>query len=366
MIDKKNFLFAFAILLFPLLMKSQEKQSSLTGSSINLGILNKNIDLLAGSMTVTFGKDFEDATVETRYHIRANESGRMIPILFTDDLIYGGQEAMLDGVPMELVFGDSDYYEKEVAKNFRFNLAEDMELWGYYSEYDDGGITKHFRYLPTYFEAEFEEGLEYIITVKIFPKPHIFYNRVINDQYYKLSFRPSEKWNSTKDFIVKIDASEFLSTHKEEIIKVENDVLTSSDPVKSWSLSSLASGSTEVSFTPFVPKNKVWLTNLNPVWPASVITLLLIVLNRWLVKTFRRRNNTVRFNIWVWLGALVIPMIFLILILDYQDIVRPLVSEFANKTGALYVVFFMVMYPILVIAYGFYMYRMDQKIKSES
>jgi hypothetical protein len=169
---------------------------------------------------------------------------------------------------------------------------------------------------------------------------------------------PVSHWKSLDLLTISIDNTNFQEDIKTNLGSGFEEVGT----FKTWSFSEVPVEMMEVSYQPKVSEKASILIGLGSKGIALIVSLILVLIHFPLFIKYRRKNPFIKFNKLVWAGAIVIPLIGLVVFLYGFGIIDSAIGIEAGKYhGYTFMVF--VFYPFMVIGYGLIAWLIDAMIK---
>ncbi len=324
---------------------------------------SRDIDILREKIVVTIDKDFRTAFFQIEYFIRADASGRQIPLLFHAKDYEGDFKIWVDNravtwrdIPPEYrTTGDSPF--EKFSSSFKPpHQSEQSETVEIYWE-ENSGFIYDLNELK-YFETDLAKG-EHQIRVEYTANVWTDISDWVKEYSFRYSLSPAKSWKSFGSLEVTIDASDFGLSLTTNLGEQNSGRLYS---VAVWNFSTLPADYIEVIYKPKVNALARAMIAMDPFGLTLVFALLMVFLHVIGIRKYRESRPTKRYSWVVIVGSVALPFLILIGYMVSFDIIDSIIGQEAGRYHG-YTFIVMILYPLLVPVYWIIMWLIDKRIK---
>lgn len=348
------------LFLLPLLAFANMASPIKEGTTVANPFLNQHVDILHENIRIVPDKDFETALFQIEYHIRSDQDGVNIPLLFYAWDFKDHFKVWVDGSAVEL---------KEIPQNYQDLDGTPFEDFDYFFDvgsssntkqvtiYDRpwGGFIVTIDYLK-YFETNLTKG-EHLIKVEYQAKKWTDKSDWIKEYSFRYILSPAKYWRSFGTLQITLDGS-----HCDKRLATNLGIPKEGDPGQfaTWSFSELPMEVLKVSYTPQVGILANVLISLTPIGICLICSATLMLLH-WLF--LRNSRSKVSEKAYWWLrllSSLTVSFLFFVgYIYAYALIEQIIGPEFGGQFG--YIFLIIVFYPVVAPLYWLVITALDRK-----
>ncbi len=321
--------------------------------------VNQFVDIVHEDLSITIDENFETARFNVKYHFNSSKEGTKIPFLFYASEYVDSFRIKLDGkevlikdisydfkVPENTKFNDFSYFfESPTFNDYSSVVIKDTNNSGFYITLKD----------MIYFETDIPKG-NHTIEVNYIATKWIDTWDWVNEYSFRYALSPAKYWKSFGTIDIQIDAkkckeklySNLGSPNKGDINKIAI-----------WNLDTIPAEILQIHYNPEISLTAKTLIKVTPLGLALILGVLLIFLHLWFIKWHRKRQPTKRFSFILIIGILFIPFLFLVTWMFSYNFIDYFIGEHAGHTHG-YTFFLLVLYPFILIVYGFISWKYDK------
>jgi len=331
------------------------------GSNNVAPITSRNIDITRELLVITPAKDFETAAFSIDYYIHTDTAGLQIPFLFVAAGYNDSMAITIDDIPVQsqnLLLSHKLDQGKLTFHGFdklldTINGQQNVKVtWG------DGSATYYSLAELEYFEADITKGTHVI---------HVEYNAKIDIdrsswiRSYKCSYHlsPAKYWKSFGGLDVVLDKRNCTKNLSTNLGKPADDA----GNVTKWHFSSLPADVLQINYNPTLPGFAAMLIAISPLGLALIASIILMVLQVWLMQKYR--YNKFNYRLVYYLGTIAIPIFFYVCYFNAYDLIDAVIGDDAAKFHG-YVFLLAITYVLVAPVYAGIMYLISNGIKPKT
>lgn len=326
------------------------------GTSSSSPLSSRDIDITKEKLTVTIGKNFDNAEFSAEYYINTSQEGMQIPLMFIAKDINGKFNVTCDGIIASVKEIPPGYYRTSdsLFKNFPDFIknsgdnenSEDIILqWGKdtYRNYRLSDLR--------YFEVNLSKG-NHIIKAEYTANAWSDRSDWVKQYSFRYSLAPAEFWKSFQNLEIVIDARNFGKNVTANIGIPHSGSL---DSVAEWNFSSVPAELLQINYTPetsFAAKVMMYIT---PVEISAAAGILLFAFHFAVIYYFRKKNPSKKNFLIIISGSIIIPLLILLVYLFSYEFTDFLIGADAGKYHG-YTILIMFLYPLMIPVHYFLMW----------
>jgi hypothetical protein len=328
--------------------------------------LNQYVEIIKEDLYIKIDKNFKRAYIKAIYYIKSQKDGIKIPLLFYASDYQEDFIVKVDGKTVEI---KEIPYEYKVAKDTKFKDFDYFFKVPSYSDKSEVSIdesTSNGFYVSLndmkYFETDIAKG-EHVIEVTYTSKKWTDGWNWINEYSFRYALSPAKYWKSFGELNITIDASDF----KERLqTNLGNPISGDIDKSANWKFNEIPVDVIHITYMPKISWLSRILLFIRPLGASFLFGLLIIFLHYKVVKSFRRKYSTKKYNWIVIFGSIIAPVIILLFWLNYIEWLKLTLGVHAGMGIDPYSTIYipMLFYPVILIFYWFIMWRIDKRIKN--
>ncbi len=322
---------------------------------------SEHVDILHEELNIVIDSNFQTASFEVIYSIQSGKAGQQIPLLFFASEYLDDFQVFLDGreildvvipsydwVSSDSLFGDFPYFfdkNSEYADRVDFNDSNDFESSVSLSDL-------------IYFEVDLSEGKH---VFRVTYTAHVWedFSGPIREYDFRYSLSPANYWKSFGALDLTIDASAFDKPIETNLGAVKSGDING---VGHWSFEGIPVPVLEINYHPEINSTAQFFLTLGGLNLALIIGFVFAVLHLIWIYFYRKKNPNVKYSYVVIIGALLVPLIFIVVWIFSFDWFAYLIGPDASEIAG-YRFFSVIGYPILVIPYWIIAWGFDRMDK---
>lgn len=326
--------------------------------------VSEYVDVIHEDLFIKIDKNFKYASFNVKYHINSSKDGLQIPFLFYASEYLDSFSVKINGIEVDIsdISYDFKVPEKTKFKDFSYFFEEPS-----YNDYSQVTIDEsaHVGFVISlhdmiYFETDISRG-EHVIEVNYRAKKWIDTWDWVNEYSFRYALSPAKYWKSFGTLKIKVDATDFDQELNSNLGQTKNGSLKS---IAVWEFDKMPTEIFQINFTPTINKTALTLINITPSGLAYITSGLLAALHLLIVIWYRKKNQLKRFSLAVIVGSILIPLIFLISLMNYYDLIDSYIGEHAGRTHG-YTFFLLGFYPVILPFYWLFYWIIDKRIKNK-
>jgi hypothetical protein len=322
------------------------------GSEIGTTFLNRHAKVLYEKLTIRPDATFEQATVEAVYNIYLDSTGIDIPLLFVARDYLGDFRVFVDGKRTEAIpLSQSSigflkrlpYGWEKVLDSAATDHSSLTISWSSWNQAELGMDDL------LYFETPLDSAY-HNIKVRYEAKTWVDHSDWIKQTSLSYSLSPAKYWQDFGELELILDNSNFVKNLRLRSIGEPQE--GSIENIAIWRFDKLP---TDVLVFEHTPKVSRWANLLMGIGPLgiSLICILPFVLIRFLLLSRFRKRKPKKFNPWILIGGLVVPIIWGIIMLNSYSWIDAAIGEAAGgMQGYMIALGLLILVPILIVAYS--------------
>jgi len=215
-------------------------------------ISSQQIDILHEDLKITLDPFFDKAFFDVHYRIRADKSGKQIPLLFVAEFYKSNFTVEVDGKPVAILQIPETFYELGRLKEYsppNIEVKEDRVYvnWPVFQkDYEKKDVQ--------YFEVDLTKGEHSIVIRYESSSLTDQENNIVTKKSFKYLLSPAKLWKSFGGLSLTIDGTDFLKENPSTSISFDFGDLTPSEPMKRWEFDSIPVDYFYINYYPKVPK----------------------------------------------------------------------------------------------------------------
>jgi hypothetical protein len=326
------------------------------GSNSGSAYSSKDVDILKETIVLDLEKKPHTGFYTITYHIKTENEGKQIPLLFNAMGYAGGFKVWVDGKAVQILtiprgsidslhailkdFGNV-YHKPAKHNDYLFNSETDTV----FSDYK-------------YFEAPLSKG-EHDIRVEYTALPGGVHETWVNRYDFDYSLWPASYWHSFSSLEIKLVGD---STTKQIESNIGIPTKTAADTLI-WKFDKLPVDVFRISYEPKLGWFANAMVSFGPFGFTVTFTILLLIINAALIK----REYRIATRSFTWsaglLGLIMPVFIFIAYFCSFDMIYAVIGSEASHHSNSIYAIF---LYPFVAIAYFIIICIVDQIIRYRS
>lgn len=316
-------------------MASPVRKGTVNGNALT----SRNIQILSERIDITLSKNSAIASFDVVYNVRTTVAGRQVPLLFVADDYERDFEVWTDDKPVTV---------QQVTDSFRTTL----------SAFDDF-IAGHPAAELQYFETGLDTGI-HTIRVRYAARPATDHPTWINTCTLEYLLEPAKRWKSFGQLDIVLHIAGFPYA-----ITTDLPPPVRTDSTMTWHFNGIPQNSFSITYKA-TPRDVVAkLINIGPFPFAVVLSVLLLLLNLWLMARYRRRSKK-RFNPFVIAGSLLVPFLFCFSFVLFDGLINALLPPLLRSPDGYVFLVFIIFYPFVTPVYWCAMWLADRYFKKRT
>jgi hypothetical protein len=327
---------------------------------------SRDIDIVKERIYVTLDKDFKTALFRIEYRIKADSSGKQIPLLFHAEGYAGDFKVWLDQTPVILMnIPEKVSGFKESPFNRFTHITQPPPAIGnrepetvkiYWEK--NLGLYSRVTNLK-YFETDISKG-EHTIIVEYTANVWVDISRWVKEYSVRYSLSPAKHWRSFGELEITIDASR---CGRKITTTLGSPQRGSVDSVATWVFSKLPDDFFTITYIPEVSLFAKALIFINPFWQILLVGIFLTWLHFQAIKKYRKKSKA-KFSWVVITGSIIVPILVLFSYLFSFELIDAVIGPEAGRWHG-YTFMILVLYPFLMPVYWVYMWWVDRNEKKK-
>lgn len=312
---------------------------------------NASVDIIHEDMLIELDDSFNYANYTINYTIEVNEDSLNVPLLFYAFDFLDSFQVWVNDTEVGLMDVPTNYFDMDGTsfENFKY-LFQTSDV------YDDNRIIleesqqRDWHILLEdlkFFDTNLGAGKH---TIKVVYRAAAWMDEggVINAYSFRYVLSPATLWKSFGQLDITIDASANVYPLTTNLGQPNSGSL---DEIATWTFDSIPVPVLEIYYKPELNTVARALLWISPFGLALIPSLFLVCF--FLLKAYRYRlgNRISLANPWVYLGALILPGIFLLLWIMGYPFIRLVIGEEASRVYGYMSIMFMVLYPPIAIVF---------------
>ena len=328
------------------------------GSKMASPFINQHVEILKELIRITPSNDLHSAHIHVRYEINARKAGIEIPLLFYADRYSSAFSVELDGIEVTLLSVPEKFYEEGESELDAFQyLGYESDGQVVIIEWPENEEERVFLSDLLFFKMNLDSGMHVI---------EVSYNCAAwLDQsdwttkfslFYSLS--PAKSWKSFGELQIEVDNSEAKVNWESNL----GPNFSSNTNLLKWQFNDLPKDKIELYYKEKPNPSAQTLINLGPFWLSILLIIPLVVLHFIFISVYRKSNKEKKFS-WVQIvGAMTLPLLWVIIYMSSHDIIDWSIGEHASRRHG-YTFMAMALYPIILPIYYLVTWFYDKKLK---
>lgn len=254
-------------------------------------ISSRQIDILHEDLKISFDPFFDNAFFNVHYRIRADKSGKQIPLLFVAELYKSNFTVEVDGKSVEVLRIPETFYTSGRLKdysppNIEVEPDEVFVNWPVFQKvYQKKDVQ--------YFEVNLSKGEHSIIVRYESNSLTDQENNIDTKKSFKYLLSPAKLWKSFGGLSLTIDGTDFLKNNPRAYISSDFGDLTPSEPVKSWEFDSIPADYFYINYYPEVPMNiQPYIDYYKPAIIIYGGGLLLLLIIAYVIYRYKKKQKS--------------------------------------------------------------------------
>ena len=313
--------------------------------------VSENVEVVEEKIKIKIDNTFQQAKYVIKYKLKVLKSGVQIPIVFQAKNYKNGFKVYLNDKRIEEERLPPQYIAPpERFENFKYLSKENYEVTIWWTE--NSGIVENLQNLK-YFETDLPKG-EHDVKIEYVSTPMLDKSKWVNEYVFQYALSPAKHWKKFGKLEIELDASEFsekITTNLGEP-KIGNK-----GEIGVWNFNGIPENSIEIKYIPKVS----WLTKLlitiGPFGIALTMGILMCIVHLNSIKRNRKRSKS-KYSWIVFVGSILIPLLFFILWMYAYDLIDIIIGEEAGGRHG-YVFLTLFLYPIVMIGYLLITWQLD-------
>ncbi|MEZ4684895.1 MAG: hypothetical protein R3B47_02175 [Bacteroidia bacterium] len=356
----------FLLLIMALPVWANMASPYIEGSEIGTTFVNRHASVLSEKLTIVPDSAFEYASIEAEYRISLDSTGVEIPMLFVAKDFAGDFQLSIDGNTAEaqplsqskigfleqLPFGWEAVLDS--AGNEHNSLTVSWSAWHQAHMGMDDLI---------YFETNLDSGY-HEIRVRYTAKTWEDRSDWVKRSFLSYSLSPARYWKGFGGLELVLDNRHFgKNLLIRDIDKPQEGQL---DAVATWRFDEIPTDVLTIEYNPQVSRWANLLMGIGPLGISLICIFPFLLVHLLLLSRFRKRNSK-KFNPWILLGGLVIPVVWgLFLMNSYSWIDAALGEAAGGRQGYMLIVGLFIVVPILIVGYSLFGVAIDVFLKRKA
>ena len=274
--------------------------------------ISQYVNILHENLHITIDENFEYADFVVEYNIHAEKSGTQIPLLFYASSYYENFKVTIDGKEVTLArqedFWNAYGPEKEKLTNFHYLYNNDKKaVLEIENQFKYGRNDRIYLNDFLYFETDLSEGNH---TIKVTYKATNWrykHNR-LNEDSFRYALAPAKYWKSFGTLNVTIDASNVKDA---VFMNVGTPKSGEVNGVSSYTFDKLPVDVLQITRIPTLSGFTKLLMKIESFWLAIILVSFIVLYHMWQMFRFRKKHPRLKFSTPAFIGAFLIPFIFL-------------------------------------------------------
>jgi len=311
---------------------------------------SRDIDIIREKLSVTIDKDFKTASYLIEYFIKADSSGKQIPLLFHAKDYLGYFHVWVDGKEIELKDIPREYLDSSNSSFSKF--ASSFEIRWNEHESNSYSLSD-----LKYFETDLTKG-EHEIRVEYVASVWTDTHGWLKEYSFVYSLSPAKNWRSFGSLEITLKAKDFGKPLTTNLGQPTTGKLGTT---AIWKFDKLPSDYFEITYKPTMTSISKTLIEIGPFGLTVIIGLIISLLHFLSIKQFRKKEPTGKS--WVLIvGSIVNPFLILISYMVSFGIIDTSIGTDAGGYHG-YTFFVILLYPILTPVYWILMWLADKLFK---
>ncbi len=278
--------------------------------------ISQYVHIVHENLRITVDENFQYADFDIEYIINAEKDGVQIPLLFYASEYYENFEVTIDGKKITLqkqedfwdLYGD----DKEKLTNFHYLYNTDQKAIR--------EIENQFKYGRSdrislndflYFKTDIAAG-KHSIKVRYKANNWRYKHNRLNEDSFRYALAPAKYWKSFGTLDVTIDTSKV----KDEItINLGEAKSRNNNGIATYHFEKLPVDIIQITRIPKLSSFTTFLLNLESFWLAIILISFIVLFHVWKMYRFRKKHPEKKISIPAILGAVVIPVTFILMLL---------------------------------------------------
>lgn len=326
---------------------------------------SRNIDIIKERIHLKIDKNFEIASYEIEYFIKAETEGNQIPLLFLALDFNDEREfkVWVDNCEVSVLNVPEEY--KSTAKSPFQNFSN------YFGSPDQSGGTEtttiywqeNVGYVYElnelkYFEANLSKG-EHVIRIEYTAFAWTNISDWVKEYSFRYSLFPAKEWKSFGSLEIILDASAVNSDLTTNLGQLTKGRL---DSIAVWNFSKLPANYFEITIQPKVSRFASIMIAIGPFGLTSIIAFLLVLLHYFAIKQYRKKAPSIKYSWIVIVGGIFIPLIALIGYVNTYSLIDYSIGIEAGRYHG-YTFLVLLLYPLIFPIYWVAMWLIDRKMR---
>ncbi|TNE48608.1 MAG: hypothetical protein EP344_18670 [Bacteroidetes bacterium] len=309
--------------------------------------INTHADIMREHIRIIPDAAFKTARFEVEYHIRVEQRGRQIPLLFYAPGLREDFSVWVDGIPISLDQVPPHYNELEGRPFAGFEYL--------YGEKSGGGVDLdmseneqiNFELSELkFFEADLPAGA-HVIRVVYNAERWTDHSGWVKAYSFRYALSPAQYWRSFGTLEITLDATQTQYPLATNLGTPDSGNLQTE---ATWFFDSLPVPMLEIRYQPEINGLARTLLAVSPEGWTLMLAVLLVVLHIFAMKRYRQHHPENRFS-WVMItGSILVPLLVLLGYTYTYELIDTIIGPEASRYHG-YTILVLFLYPVVLPAY---------------
>lgn len=317
------------------------------GSNISEAYSSKDIDIISEHISVFF-INFHQVQFTVTYNIKTDREGKQIPLIFdtmTDRYIDNSDfKVWIDDIEIPTLKIPSTY---EDANALQWIDSLDRHL-----SYPKNNVPNIIGL--KYFEADIAAG-EHTIRVQYTAVANTFLGNKVTEYNINYNLKPARYWRSFGTLDIEINTNNLQGTFTSDLSGKESEI---KENITHWHFNKLPQDDFSIEYKPNISTLGKIAIAISPEGFSFIFIAIFIFFHIRYILKYREKNRAKRFSPVVFVGGVLIPLIYCFIFMFCYSLVDIFIGEHATgRHGYIFLIF--LLFPFLAIGYTLISFIID-------